>query len=202
MRYYLYLSKNKIDMLFGQISRPSLEKIKGEIKFNTGIFSASLGAEMKTDNNYYAKLEVLEAYLNEQGIGNLSRTGPFIRDTAVLKYGGVCEYASEIAFFGNNLGTKKLALIGSMTSLIGAVDTAEANHALYYYTLKFMNEALEQDRPLSDNLPYMGKLEAAIDIALRAMPENDTRLDFLARVLHSSHRLVVATPIYVSYAGS
>jgi hypothetical protein len=108
----------------------------------------------------------------------------------------VSEYASSIAFFGGIVGETKLGLVGSNTSLVGAVEHANSNHAPYYYTLKFLNRAVVADG-IEGSPPYYSFSEA-IDIALKSLPPQTHSVEFFAKVLYTEPNLVVGTPLYVA----
>jgi hypothetical protein len=110
------------------------------------------------------------------------------------------EYAADIALFGGQVGGRTMALLGSSESVIGVTNTSSAQHAPFYYTLRFLNDIAEGHAPLSGKDPPYYSWEDAIKIGLRALPPTDHRLEFLAKVIHVESGLVVGTPLYVALA--
>jgi hypothetical protein len=114
-----------------------------------------------------------------------------------LKSGIVREYVSDIALFGGRLGDTTVALLGSSASMIGSATTTSADHSPFYYTLQFFNDVAELHAPEDHEPPYFSWHEA-VEIGLRALPEAEVDMEFLARVIHTEDGLVVATPLYVA----
>jgi hypothetical protein len=199
MRYYLYVSVTKVEMLHSQIGMSHFGKLKTGLKLKLGIAEASIESETANKALFDKAEEVRSKLISQSKTGSLERPKSYIDDVANLSFGHVREYASSIAFFGGFVGNKKVALIGAASSLVGAVPAAEANHAPYYYTMKFMNGALEHNTSIR-KLPYVDSLEQAVDIAQAAVITPPEPLAFTALVLHNSPNLLVATPVFVARA--
>lgn len=199
MKYYVYVSRTKVDMLYAQLPPDFLKGISAEVKVNVGVLSGTLkGTSDANDSNLLQPLHAVSEYIRKREyIGTINSPGTYISDTSSLKYGIVSEYASDIAFFGGVIGSNTLALIGSSTSLIGETERADANHSSYYYTLKFLNNAVNYGQTKGENPPFHSFTEAAW-IALKALPPLTYNLEFLAKVLHREKGLIVGTPIYVA----
>ena len=188
-------------MLFDQIDPHFFDGMSAELKANIGLVSASLKSEPKPNiDSLYKKIEIVEAYLDRQGLlGDIGSTAKYIKGNCLLKHGVVSEYASSIVFFGNILDQVRFGLIGSVSSLVGNTHASEAKVAPYYYTLTFLNSVIESERLDTVELPYM-LLPEAIDIALKTVPQTTTWCRFTARVLHRDELAILATPLYVAEA--
>jgi Family of unknown function (DUF7019) len=201
-RYYLYLSKIKVELLYSQIPHRLRGSLDAEVKASVGVLQATVrGSTSPVDPDLYANAEAVTRYLTKYGkIGSLAEPASYIRDTVSVRFGVVSEYAADIAFFGGRIGEVRLALIGSSDSMIGNPSRAESRHAPFYYTLKFLSGIAEREvlepatRP-----PYFGYSEA-YEIALNATTSPETHVEFLGRLLHRESDLFVVTPIYVSLA--
>jgi hypothetical protein len=210
MKYYIYISVPKVEMLFPQIPAALLQGVSTEWKVNLGLVSTTLkGAPLKPIEGLSAQLAAVSNYLHAHGeVGTVESPKQYVSGSLEMKYGVVAEYASDIAFFGGELGRVRCALIGSSDSLFGSPQNASANHASYYYTLKFLNY-LADGSPDSGKEPYFsdsGKppyatYERAYEIAMKALVGNPARLEFLAKTLHTEENLIVATPIFVALDG-
>jgi hypothetical protein len=199
-QYYIYLSKTKVEMLYPQIPRRLAGSLEAEVKANIGVMQATVRGGMPPDtSDLYTHAATVARYLEKHDkVGTIDRPERYIKDTATLKYGIIYEYASDIAFFGATIASTKLGLIGSADSMVGAVQRRESQHATFYYTLKFLNRLAEQeaaDYPEPDYYSYM----QAFDIA-SSVTSLETRVEFLARLLHQEPGLIIATPIYVAVA--
>lgn len=198
-KYYLYISSTKVDNLLPQIPSKFVKSFEAEIKVNTGVLSATVkGKPAGEQPELSARVGLLGAYLEkEEHIGSIMLPDRYIKDVASLQYGVVAEYASDLAFFGGRVNGVKVGLIGASNSLVGAASSSDANHAPYYYTLKFLNGLAQSDGNAPDSPPYYSYSQA-IDIALQALPPATSRVEFLARTLYSKSGVIVATPIYVA----
>jgi hypothetical protein len=200
LRYYVYISQTKLEILIPQIPARLLRSLEAEIKINVAAFAAGVKKTASTPSpELAAKAGVLGDYLEKQTgwVGTVTDPGRYVKGVASLQYGVMQDYAAELAFFGGEVDGVKLALIGSPASLIGVAVDAAANHSLDYYVLKFLSGEAELARGSRKGWrPY----EAAVDGALNAGVLSPTRLrlEFLAKPLFHNDRVLVATPIYVA----
>jgi hypothetical protein len=200
VRYYVYLSRTKLEMLFPQISKSFSHEFEVELTARTGLLDATVkGTPAEPASQLAAQAAAVEAYLVERDeVGSISEPARYIRGDAQLRYGIVTEYAADLAVFAGSAGAVKLGLIGSSESLVGNTITTKANHSTYYYTLKFLNGLASNRFEAPERPPYCDSYTEAIDIALAALPPPTYRLEFLAKVLHSQPDTLLATPIYVA----
>jgi len=185
VRYFVYASQVKLDMLFPQVPQ-EYRPVSGEASMSIA-----------------QKCAAIARYLSEtrQSSDMADQSTSFVADSLPLKYGVVREYAADLAFFGNRVGEFSFGMVGSSSSLIGHPESAEANHAPYYYTLGFLNRIADQDQDTTDEPPYFSFKES-IDIAIDALPSMPEKLEFVAKVLHRGPEALLATPLYVALAGS
>ncbi|MEU6578309.1 SAVMC3_10250 family protein [Streptomyces sp. NPDC046805] len=202
LRYYVYISQTKLEILIPQIPARLLRSLEAEIKINVSVFAAGVKKTASAPSpELAAKAGVLGNYLEKQTgwVGTLTDPGRYVKGVASLQYGVMRDYAAELAIFGGEVDGVKIALIGSPASLIGVAADTAANHSLDYYVLKFLRGEAESARGSSEGwTPY----EAAVDGALNAgvLPPTCLRLEFLAKPLFYNDRVLVATPIYVALA--
>ncbi len=214
LRYYVYISTTKVDMLFPQIPAAFLKGAEAELKINLGVVSTSIKGKGPEDaKELAARVGVVEAYLKDQeDVGTVENPKRWIEGIARLRWGCVQEYASDIAFFGGKIGGRTVALLGSSESVLGAPQMGSANHAPFYYTLQFFNQMLKNRHFKEGNLfdspqmegkegkpPYYSYPES-IQIAYDALAGSEAILQFSALVLHTEKNLIVATPLYVALA--
>lgn len=199
-KYYIYLSKTKVEMLYPQIPRRLVGQLEAEVKANIGVVQAAVkgGAQPETADIYTHAAAVTRYLEKHDKVGTIDRPERYIKDVATLEYGIVYEYASDIAFFGATVASTKLGLIGSSDSMVGAVQRSESQHNPFYYTLKFLNHLAEDETADSPQPAYYSYAQA-FDIA-SSVTSLQIRAEFLARVLHQEPGLIIATPIYVAVA--
>jgi len=202
LKYYVYISETKVSMLYPQIPSAFLSTAEAELKVNLGVVSTGLKSRSPEQTKELAgRVGVLAAYLRKhEKIGTLDEPQTWFQAVADLHWGVVTEYASDIAFFGGRVGDRTLALLGSSESIVGAAQTSESQHASYYYTLKFFNGVVKGQARLTNDKPPYHSWHGAVEIALGALPESTSRLDFLARLIHQDGDLLVGTPLYVAFA--
>jgi hypothetical protein len=68
MKYYVYISDTKVDMLYSQIPQNILRKIAAELNINLGIFSLSVKGKENQEKTRYEKLKIVVNYI-EKHIG-------------------------------------------------------------------------------------------------------------------------------------
>lgn len=214
LKYYVYISTTKVDMLYSQIPPAFLKGAEAELKINLGVISTSLkGRGPEEAKELPARVAAVGSYIrNQNEVGTVENPKQWIEGVTSMRWGCVREYASDIAFFGGTVGKKTIALLGSSESIVGAPKVSESNHAPFYYTMKFFNQMLLNRRfkeadvwssPHEDTEgkpPYYSYAKS-VDIALEALAGSDANLEFLALVLHEENKLIVATPLYVALSG-
>jgi hypothetical protein len=78
MKYYLYISDAKIDMLLPQIPHEAKKKIATEFGFDLKIFKASHKSEEEIEDNRISRLEAVVAFLREYGnVGSVDEPDEF-----------------------------------------------------------------------------------------------------------------------------
>ena len=215
MKYYLYLSKSKVEMLASQIPDSAFRGISAEFKANLGVLSTTVKtADASLPDDVYAKSEAVAKYLSKRGdVGTLTEPKAYIAGTLPMRWGTLWDYASDLLFFSGESNGRLLALIGASASAIGEPPRIESRHSIEYYTLKFLNTILGPkvvlDATASDKLPsqyprdYSHYMQA-VGSATSQLPPEGQAVEFLARVLFidqdATPALVVATPLFVALA--
>lgn len=202
LRYYIYISKTKVDMLYPQIPADFLAAAEAEVRINLGVISTGLKSRSpEAPKELAGRAGVLAEYIRKhEEVGTPDAPKTWFQSAARLKWGVVREYASDIALFGGRIGNRTVALLGSSESILGAAETAETQHAPFYYTLGFFNGVLDGYAELAGSEPPYFSWRDAVDIGLRALPNTEHQIDFLARVVHAEGDLLVGTPLYVALA--
>ena len=199
LKYYIYLSQTKVDMLFPQVPAVFLKGAEAEITVNLGLASAALKSRSLEDGKELAgRAAAVCSYIRRyEVVGDVSLPKRWIAGTGMLQWGVVKGCGSDLVLFGGKVAEKSLALIGSRESVIGEVKTAEANHAALHYKLIKTN-TMGKDGMGKNVKPSDLSYQKDIDIALQALPKTMTNLEFLAKVLHDEPTCLVATPLYVA----
>ncbi|WP_211362216.1 DUF2510 domain-containing protein [Pseudonocardia cypriaca] len=203
-RYYLYLSRTKIEMLYPQVPRSFIRSLDAEVKASVGVVEATVkrGAEEERAG-LELRAAIISDYLERHAeVGTVAEPKQYLKGTATMKYGIVSGYAADVAFFGGTIEGIRIGLIGSTTSVVGELERNESRHSLFYYTLKFLNRIARDPtgQHVSSSPPYFTHAQA-FEIAAAATSQ-EADVEFVARVLHKEPDLIIATPIYVALASA
>lgn len=149
LRYYIYISQTKVEMLLPQVPAKRLRSLEADIKVNAGVVAAGVKTTPATPApELAAKAQVISDFLDKQPglVGTLTNPASFVRGAASLRYGCVGgEYAPLAVFGGAVDGGMKLALIGSTRSLVGAPTDLGDDHSLNAYVRFFLLEEVSGD---------------------------------------------------------
>ncbi|MBR8840294.1 MAG: CHAT domain-containing protein [Stigonema ocellatum SAG 48.90 = DSM 106950] len=191
LKYYLYVSETKINMIYPQISNQNND-----------------GVEM-----LFSKVKAIHKYLEKNKIiGSLGNPAAYIYGRIPMNWGCLREYASDIVFFGTQKVTDSIVLVGSKYSLVGQSKESATEHSPDYYLFKFFNTCTEDEKlfsldnlkvsPLNDrNFRFLLGLES-FNRFMSKVDHKDEPVEFLARMLkiykQGRDQLMIATPIYVA----
>ena len=207
MRYYLYISDTKLDMLRAQIPVNKLKAIAAGLKIDLKLLSVSLERKSASDDAF-AKLRAVEKYLEDNDeIGTESEPRSYFRGTTLLKSGIMKETNAQFAYFGGRSSGRSIALIGSPHHLIGG--TARMNdiqsEAAQGYLLPVILRCLrgnvtidsEEAETRLNNLSAIGYL---IDLINQDTNSPAQPIEYLAKRLSMGNDYILATPLYVALA--
>src|SRR2546430_8272052 len=75
LKYYLYVSDKKVDMLYQQVPKRMLQKIASELSINLKLVAAEVGATIKSassEETRYSKLKIVAKYIEEhENVGTI-----------------------------------------------------------------------------------------------------------------------------------
>lgn len=146
MRYYLYISDAKVDMLLPQVPGAVKKRVAAKIGFDMKILSGSVSSESTTLDERVARLQVVEDYIRSQEpVGPDEDFTSWIEGDAV---GTLLDLAAGAILFLIASESRILGLGGSARHLIGnesAIATA-ANAPFSFLSSIASNLALLSDR--------------------------------------------------------
>jgi hypothetical protein len=88
VKYYLYVSDTKLDMLYAQIPRPVLERLAVELKVDLKVLGVVLRTNPLEDETRYAKLEVVTKYLEREGyVGTIDEPAEYFKGPVTMTWG-------------------------------------------------------------------------------------------------------------------
>ena len=121
LRYYLYISDAKLDMLFEQIDRSVLKRISAEIKIDLKVASLTLREADSPAPTRAAKLRIVEHFIDtNHNVGTISEPGgEFFRGQMNMQWGDMT-YSAAVCFKGvDSQGSDGVLLVGSRHHVIG-----------------------------------------------------------------------------------
>ncbi|MFC8128063.1 DUF7019 family protein [Streptomyces sp. NPDC057302] len=216
MRYYLYLSAAKLDMLYGQIPQKLLKRLAVEAKVDLKVLSVAVQSP-RADATTYDQLDIVEKYLEREfDVSWMTEPRSWFRGDMALRTGGYGSSEGPVLMTGRE-GDTVVALIGSAHHLIGqrpAPDVMVRAFSALPALFQLLRDAPE-DWPLG--LPSVVRTHPTHEEgALHDVLEMSERLivpgvfcEFLARrLLRGSITLddgrelniVIGTPLYVAMA--
>ncbi|MEU3742642.1 MULTISPECIES: DUF7019 family protein [unclassified Streptomyces] len=206
MRYYLYVSGSKLDMLYEQIPPKLLKRIAVEAKVDLKVLSVALQSP-RAEAGTYDRLDVVETYLEREfDVSWMTEPRPWFRGDLGLRIAGYGT-ADRPMFMTGREGDTVIALIGSAHHLIGqraAVDTIQAAHSNLPSLFRLLDDFPDRRRPASRQSPLDQVLEFSASLTVPPV-----YCEFLARrLLHGTVtgedgrelKIVIGTPLYVAMA--
>ncbi|MEU5959064.1 SAVMC3_10250 family protein [Streptomyces sp. NPDC047525] len=118
MRYYIYVSTAKVDMLYGQIPPKLLRRLAVEAKVDLKVVSVAVQSS-RTDTSAYDRLDLVETYLEREfDVSWMSEPTAWFRGDLALRIAGYGDANGPTLMMGAD-GDTLVALIGSAHHLIG-----------------------------------------------------------------------------------
>jgi hypothetical protein len=191
MKYYLYQSKSKIEMLHGQI-RTGKQKKTTEFKFGVKVFSASRKSEKESHDSLSNMVEEVTEYIREKyNVGSVDYPGEYVEGTMNMRWGPIEGYSGEsvpLVYFGGITDETVVGLSGSKKHLLGenptsGVSSGSATPMIIGSIGTMLNETLPgniMSFPPHDLKKYPLEM---IQIATGFMEGPIQKLSFLAKTL-------------------
>jgi hypothetical protein len=122
MRYYLYVSESKVDMLLAQIDPAAREKVTSELGLDLKIFTAKRTVESGGLDDKFQRVAAVSRYLEGQDdFGTVDDSGPYFGGIVSMRWGPYGDSPeSPVVFFGGHTERTIVGLGGSSVNLIGA----------------------------------------------------------------------------------
>ena len=228
MKYYIYISQTKIDMLYGQIQTAHSETREASLGFDIKLLKGDLKDSRGIPDNQFTKLDKVLSSLNKLDlVGDIDSDKEYISATLDMKwgsYGGESE--APITFWGYSTFEYPftglvLALAGSKYHLLGEQRDGYAHsHSLTnamteWFLLNLGERHQEQiylmNRHQRINTSDLDNYDVANGAWLAAtqIEGQVCKYEFVAKVLHRSewesgfrtsktNKIMLATPLYVA----
>jgi hypothetical protein len=193
LKYYLYVSDAKVDMMFSQIPQHLLSGIAQEMKVNLGFLSAT-AKRVATEHTRYQKLKVVLNYLwRNASVGTVDEPASFIHGVHLVRWGrfGDTEEAEgQLVYFAGATPFTYFGLGGSMRHVLGAIGTSQPTaHSQTPELLTVLCRELGLPKPTAmrdcdiDGLSGRQLIAAAIEKAALRTVGPEQKVEFLAKTL-------------------
>jgi hypothetical protein len=135
MKYYIYISNSKLDMMFPQVPKQLADQVATELGVNTGLLKASVKPREVTETSI-SKLQVVTQYLLSSGaVGDVRSPRAYFKGTLPMKTTlisnpedeDIGDYAAiTFSSYGKSAAQKEgygaVVLVGSYHNTIGMQD--------------------------------------------------------------------------------
>jgi hypothetical protein len=206
MKYYVYISDSKVDMLYSQIPKRILDRIAADLNVNLGIFSLSVKEKENQEKTRYEKLKLVVNYIeNNMEVGTVDEPKAYFTGLLPMRWG---EYGVDtgLAYFGGKTAQTVLGLGGSMAHVIGNRKGESDTHGGSIGA--DIGAVLGKDLNLPNSFDY-SQYDRIDDIlytthfATKRMKGPIQTLEFLAKrlaegIYSDKSHVVLGTPLYVA----
>lgn len=133
MKYYIYISPLKVDMLFEQLPAPLKKKIAAELKIDLKILSTTITSQALSETTF-SKLELVTGVLKKAGeVGDLTNPKEYFAGELDMAWGQP-ELADDpdsekVVVFAGATNQQLVGLVGSKAHMLGEVGNPV--HAYY-----------------------------------------------------------------------
>ena len=189
LRYYLYVSDTKVDMLLAQIDERARKKIATQAKIDLKVLSAGRTSEVVTGDDRVARVEAVIRWLEMNAdVGTVEEPGTYFGGCMLMSWGlcGPPGSTDGPVYFGGETETAFVGLGGSQHHLIGNADGRP--QVTSHSAMPFLLTALSRDsadrtgqEPAPDS-PEVAALQA-VHLATGGMTGPPQLMEFVAKRL-------------------
>jgi hypothetical protein len=206
MKYYLYISDAKVDMLLKQIDEDKKKKIVTSLGFDLKVISAKRTVEVEAKENQIARLETVVSYIQKYGnIGSVDEPDQYIYDVLPMALNVVRDLDHEFSlmYLAGRTPKTVLGLAGSLKFMLGQnPETKAFTHSAAEHICRVLDR--EFDQPAMGPEFVGGELSAVLT-AEQEMRGPKVNYEFVAKRLAYSPDsegmgVLLATPIYIAMA--
>ena len=217
MKYYIYISDAKVDLLFPQVPRDIRKRVALEFKMDLKLLSALRETETGGGDNRIARLEAVLRFIRERGnIGTVDRPDEYFEGSLPMKWSDCFVDRTFLAYFGAETKQTIVGLGASVRHLIGnsegaVVPMSPSTPAVIRFLSNYLNMEKCDSTPRSV-VTVAEELKYSTRLALRSIKGPNQELEFLAKRLaywaadpewrrkSNLSSVLVGTPLYVAMA--
>lgn len=218
LRFYLYVSDAKVDMLLPQLDSSVGMSHTTEIGADLKVFNIKRSTASSPDEDRFQRVERVADLLEESGVvGTLEAPGPFVRGRMLMRWGLLdCADEAPLVYFAGRAGRTVVGLGGSAAHVLGSSADAGSGVALSRSLLPSLLDGLRRNpdiAPVFDegearSLDHAGRTAlSAARHAAEEIPGPPQRIEFVARRLlygpapgtDGGNFVLLGSPLYAAY---
>lgn len=218
MKYYVYISDAKVDMLISQIPHEAKKKIASELGIDVKIFRATRKVESEPEDDRISRLDAVVKYIRDWGnLGTVQQPDVYIEDTMDMRFQILAlddrtrqsdESANSVAYWTGKEVDTLLGLGGSPAHLIGADKNSPPNQHGKSFAFQIigalrMNVAEEESNPTEDagsTATTVFRSHRYLEMRLGSFPLE--RFSFMAKRMtkgsFGDSKTILGSPLYVA----
>jgi hypothetical protein len=217
MRYYLYISDTKLDMLYGQIPQGILSKLEAEVTVDLPVLKTTFRDKESQPTSRYAQLDTVISYLQKEGrLGTIEHPSAYFAGTMPMRWGVI---GGGVVYFTGSSGSTLVGLGGAAQHVIGSGKAAQEEETLGLgsHTAMILNQlrrvvmqeeaqtVASPDQLLLEQLLTRRDSTYALESVrsfAKLLKGTEEHVQFVARKLAAEERrgqtIVLGTPIFVA----
>jgi serine/threonine protein kinase len=212
VKYYLYVSDSKVQMLFPQIPRGVVSQLAEELQIDIQQWGSGRD-QLPEEATRFAKAAIVKRFIEQNAsVGSIDEPAEYFRGMLDVRWG---ELGHGLVYFGGETAKTIFGLGGSVHHMIGASGRSAISRSPIRALLSALRMSIGwpdgldgEDYWLKFGIDGRDEGERALHAVVRATTEMEgpkQRLDFLAkRLFHAagceSRNVLLGTPIYVALA--
>lgn len=217
MKYYLYISREKIDMLLPQVPMEIKKKVSSRIGFNIGILNGEIAEERRSLETLVNQSETVSDYINNHtDVGCVDSDSAWVKGEFDAYLGHLPDAKEAVFFIGRSLQTN-IVLGGSTANLLSQQRSNKVGYGQSYlpYLVERMLDCVSSGHffeNLDETTRYVSlgvghpddpsKWYELVDKMQDFKREPLTRVEFLAKKLvfksDGNRASMLGTPVYVA----
>ncbi len=121
MKYYIYISDTKVDMLYPQIPKSILKQIASSLSIDLKLLGAEINIGAKggsSDETRYSKVQIVSEYIEKHlDVGTIDAASTYFKGTLPMRWGLLGDYS---IYFTGITNRTYIGLGGSLKHVLGA----------------------------------------------------------------------------------
>ncbi len=207
MKYYIYISDTKVDMLYAQIPTKLREKVATEFKIDLKFVSTTLTQNI-SETTRFSKLKIVDEFIRQnEKIGEIDKPESYFNGILNMRWGAYPPDHPRMVYFGGTTSNTILGLGGSLDHVLGKIGDALCKDVAFSSSTPSLLSILAQGEDKGSVPKYKsGWASTLVAMATLNMTGTEQRLEFCAKRLVETYnrerqkRVVLGSPIYVALA--